>query len=81
MLDHIHNETVLEFLKEHSDNKGIKEFITGEQGSIEALNKTFGTTYKNYLDYLEDNIGDDASFTMDELKALLKPEQKTGKKN
>ena len=75
MLDHIHNETVLEFLKEHSDNEGVKELIKDEQESIETLNKEFETTYKDYFDYLEDNIGDDADFTMDELKALLKREQ------
>ena len=39
------------------------------------LNTELGTKYKDYLDYLEDNIGDDADFTMDELKALLEPER------
>jgi hypothetical protein len=32
-----------------------------------------GTDYKDYLDYLEVNIGDDAEFTMTQLEKLLKP--------
>ena len=35
------------------------------------MNRTLGTEYKDYLGYLEDNIGDDAPLTMADLKALL----------
>ena len=38
---------------------------------IDRINKELGTDYRDYLSYLKDNIGDDASFTMEELKALL----------
>ena len=37
------------------------------------MNQSLGTEYKDYFDYLEENIGDDAGFTTDELKALLQP--------
>ena len=70
-MDHIHNETVLGFLKAHRDNKNIKRFLREQQEMIDKINKELGTDYRDYLSYLEDNIGDDASFTMEELKALL----------
>jgi len=38
-----------------------------------AMNQSLGTDYRDYLDYLEDNIGDDAEWSMEELRALLKP--------
>jgi len=41
------------------------------QEMIDRINKELGTDYRDYLSYIEDNIGDDASFTMEELKALL----------
>ena len=72
-MDHIHNEAVLAFLQVHKDNPNIQRFLAKKNRSIEAINKELGTQYKDYLDYLEDNIGDDADFSMDELKALLKP--------
>jgi len=37
---------------------------------IDRINRESGTDYQNYLSYLEFNISDDASFTMEELKAL-----------
>jgi len=70
-MDHIHNETVLGFLKVHRDNPNIKRFIKEQQTMIDRINKESEADYKDYLSYLEDNIGDDASFTIDELKALL----------
>ena len=72
-MDHIHNEAVLVFLNLHKENPNIKRFIKEQQKDINNLNKELNENYKDYLDYLESNIGDDASFTMDELKALLKP--------
>lgn len=53
----IHNESVLSFFKMNINNKYVKKFI-------EELNKELGF---DYLEYLEENVGDDASFTMNEL--------------
>lgn len=75
-MDHIHNEVVLAFLQAHKDNPNVQRFLAKQKRAIEALNKEIDTEYKDYFDYLEDNIGDDADFTMDELKALLKPKFK-----
>ncbi len=72
-MDHIHNEAVLVFLEAHKDNPNVQRFLAKQKLGIEELNTELGTKYKGYLDYLKDNIGDDADFTMDELKALLKP--------
>jgi hypothetical protein len=36
------------------------------------MNRDSGMNYKDYLDYLEANIGDDAEFTMGELVGMLK---------
>jgi hypothetical protein len=77
-MDHIHNEAVLAFLQAHNDNPNVQRFLAKKKQTIEALNKELGTEYKDYFDYLEDNIGDDADFTVDELKALLKPKWPTG---
>jgi hypothetical protein len=55
------------------DNPYIGDFLKCQKQEIKAMNKELGTDYTGYLDYLEANIGDDASFTIDELKALLKP--------
>ena len=71
-MDHIHNEAVLTFLQAHKDNSNVQRLLAKKKRAIEALNREIGTKYKDYLDYLEDNIGDDASFTMDELRGLLK---------
>jgi len=68
---HLHNTDVLTYLKAHIDNPGVRTFIEAQQEQIDELNNEFGDDYKDYLDYLEGNIGDDASFTMDELRALL----------
>ena len=70
-MNHIHNETVLVFLKEHQGNLNVQRFLEKQEKEIVEMNKAMGTKYQNYLDYLEANIGDDASFTMEELKALL----------
>jgi len=71
-IDHIHNETVLAFLQAHKANPNVQRFLAKQNKEIQAMNKSLGTDYKDYFDYIEDNIGDDADFTMDELKALLK---------
>ena len=55
------------------DNPDIKLFLEKQKKIIDSMNKKCGTDYTDYLDYLETNIGDDASFTMDELRALLRP--------
>ena len=70
-MDHIHNETVLAFLKEHNNHPNVKHFLRKQNHMMHVMNKELGTDYKGYLDYLQANIGDDASFTMDELEALL----------
>ena len=72
-MDHIHNEAVLAFMQMHKDNPNVQRLLAKKKLAIEELNTELGTKYKDYFDYLEDNIGDDADFTMDELKALLKP--------
>ena len=69
----LHNSDVLTFLKLHMDNPNIKVFLEKQKKIIDPMNKKCGTDYADYLDYLEANIGDDASFTMDELKTLLRP--------
>ena len=71
-MDHIHNETVLAFLKEHKDNTNVKDFLRKQNKTIRLMNRESGTDYRDYLDYLEGNIGDDAEFTMAELEKLLK---------
>ena len=75
-MDPIHNEAVLVFLQAHKDNPNVQRFLAEQKQQIQAMNKSLGAEYKDYFDYLEDNIGDDADFTMDELKALLKPKFK-----
>ena len=72
-MDHIHNEAVLAFMQMHKDNPNVQRLLAKQKRAIEELNKELCTKYQDYLDYLEDNIGDDADFTMDELKALLEP--------
>jgi len=74
-MDHIHNEAVLTFLHAHKDNPNVQRFLAKQKEAMEALNKEIGSKYKDYFDYLVDNTGDDVDFTMDELKALLKPER------
>ena len=69
----LHNSDVLTFLKLHIDNPNIKVFLEKQKKIIDSMNKKCGTGYADYLGYLEENIGDDASFTMDELKTLLRP--------
>ena len=69
----LHNSDVLTFLKLHMDNPNIKVFLEKQKKIIDSMNKKCGTGYADYLGYLEENIGDDASFTMDELKTLLRP--------
>ena len=72
-MDHIHNETVLAFLKEHRDSEGVRHFLRRQMKEMDALRRTVGTAYRDYLEYLEANIGDDAEFTMAELNGLLRP--------
>ena len=69
----LHNSDVLTFLKLHIDNPNIKVFLEKQKKIIDPMNKKCGTDYADYLGYLKENIGDDASFTMDELKTLLRP--------
>lgn len=72
-MNHIHNEAVLAFLMAHQDNENVRRFIRKQDQEVRVMNNEFGTSYGGYIDYLAANIGDDASFTMDELKALLRP--------
>jgi len=68
---HLHNSDVLTFLESHADNLGIMRFLEAQDKEIVKLNEELGDDYKDYLDYLARNIGDDASFTLVELKALV----------
>ena len=70
---HLHNSDVLTFLKLHMNNPNIENFLNIQKQIIDSMNDKYGTDHTDYLDYLEENIGDDASFTMDELKTLLRP--------
>jgi len=54
---HIHNEVVLTFFRMNKNNEHVKEFLKGLNEELDF----------DYLEYLEENIGDDASFTMKEL--------------
>ena len=72
-MTHIHNETVLAFLKSHRENRNIQRFLAEQKREIRAVNRSLGTHYRDYLDYLEGNIGDDADWSIAELKALLGP--------
>ncbi len=72
-MNHIHNEAVLAFLTAHHDDPHVKQFLGKQDQQIKVMNKDLGTKFRDYLDYLEANIGDDASFTMEELKGLLQP--------
>ncbi len=72
MVGHLHNSDVLMFFRTHSNNAGVKLFVAGEQGFVDDSNEVFGTAYKDFWDYLKNNPGDDSSFTLEELRALLK---------
>ena len=72
-MDHIHNETVLAFLNVHKNKPNVRDFLKKQNRAIQLMNRESGTDYRDYLDYLEANIGDDAEFTMAELEALLRP--------
>ena len=78
-MTHIHNEAVLAFLTAHKDHPNIERLLAKQKRAIEAMNKSLGTEYGDYLDYLEQNIGDDGSWTVGELKALLGPPLPTSK--
>jgi hypothetical protein len=71
-MDHIHNETVLAFLRVHKDNSNVINLLKKQNKAIHLMNRESGTDYSDYMDYLEANIGDDAEFTMAELETLLK---------
>ncbi len=72
-MNHIHNEAVLAFLTTHEDNPNVKRFIRKQDEVVRAMAKDLGSEYKEYMAYLEANAGDDASFTMEDLKGLLQP--------
>ena len=66
MLD-IHNEYLLGWLQANENNPFVKKFKA-------ELDKSVADTeyWDDYYDYLEDNIGDDASFTVSELEKIKK---------
>lgn len=75
----IHNEFLLGWLKANEDNNNIKKFLkqldksVKEDYSFECKGKTHiikGS--KNYYEYLNNNIGDDANFTLEELELIKK---------
>lgn len=72
-MNHIHNEAVLAFLTAHQDNENVQRFIGKQDEAVREANKELGTSHGGYIDYLVANIGDDACFTMEELKELLQP--------
>jgi hypothetical protein len=69
-MDHIHNETVLAFLKAHREHPKVRRLLADEDREVAKMNRELGTDYKDYLDYLEANSGDDAAYTMEELRHL-----------
>jgi hypothetical protein len=71
-MDHIHNETVLALLNVHKNRPNVRELLKKQKRPIRLMNRGSGTDYRDYLDYLEGNIGDDAEFTIAELEELLK---------
>ena len=70
-MDHIHNETVLAFLKLHREHPNIQKLLAEEDAEVAEMNEALGTGYKDFLDYLERNSGDDAACTMEKLEALV----------
>jgi len=70
---HLHNSDVVTFLSEHKENPNIKKFLEQMQEEIVAeLNEEFGTEYQNYIHYLNESSGDDASYTIKDLIAIKK---------
>ena len=65
---HIHNEALLAFLRVNQDKPKVACLIREMGVSVRDLG------YDSYFEYLEDNIGDDASFTMNELMELTEEE-------
>lgn len=72
-IEHIHNEALVAFLTAHREHPNIRRFIQKQNEMVRAMDAELGTSYRGYREYLERNAGDDASFTIEELKALLKP--------
>ena len=72
-MEHLHNAGVATFLRIHKDRPGVQSVLRKEDQAIGALDKALGTDYRNYLDYLERNPGDDADMTVADLQALLGP--------
>lgn len=72
-MEHLHNAGVATFLRIHKDRPGVQNFLRKEDQAIGALNKALGSDYRDYLDYLERNPGDDAEFELPDLEALLAP--------
>lgn len=68
---HLHNKDVLDFLQKNITHPDIKGFIDYQKPFIDNVNKILKTKYKNYLEYLKDNKGDDSSFSMKYLKSLI----------
>ena len=50
----------------------MRDFLKKQNRAVRLMNRKSGTDYRDYLDYLKANIGDDAEFTMAELEELLK---------
>ena len=61
----IHNEYLKGWLQANEKNKNVGKFI-------KELDKSVADENKNYYEYLDENIGDDASFTIEELEKIKK---------
>lgn len=70
-MEHIHNETVLAFLKLHREHPNVRRLLAEADREMAELNRELGTDYDGYLDYLEGNGGDDAACTMDQMEGLV----------
>ena len=70
-MGHIHNETVLAFLELHKEHPNIQKLLAEEDADVAELNEALGTDYEDFLDYPEQNSGDGASCTLEDLKALV----------
>jgi hypothetical protein len=55
----------------HKDKPNVRDFLKKQNRAVRWMNEKSGMDYRDYLDYLKGNIGDDAEFTMAELEALL----------
>jgi predicted ATPase with chaperone activity len=72
-VDHVHNETVLAFLRAHEDIPAVQSFLRLQHRAIVAMNRGVRSDEKDYFAYLGANIADEAAYATAELEALSGP--------